>query len=201
MLAANREYAEDRQGMSKVLCLERRSECDWQKEQFFSNKNIVTLGANPRCLISTWELTKTYRYGALFSVRFDYHLWGRIELAYFSIRWAFRTSLAVKAAMKGAPADDGFDGGSAALFAVDEAEDCGDVHAGFAGGFDGGDGGAAGGADVVDDDDVGSGFEEAFDAAAGAVGLFGFADEEAVDEGGGGFGNFVAEFERRGRVR
>src|SRR5260370_22663297 len=87
----------------------------------------------------------------------------------------------------------GFDVGAAALLAVDEAEDSGDVHSCFAGGFDGGDGGASGGADVVEDDDVGSGFEEAFDAAAGAVGLFGFADEEAVDEGWGQVGAFVAE--------
>ena len=57
-----------------------------------------------------------------------------------------------------------------------------DDHAGFTGGFDGGDGGGAGGADIIDDDDGGAGLEEAFDAAAGAVGLFGFADEEAVDE-------------------
>src|SRR5580658_2302255 len=87
---------------------------------------------------------------------------------------------------EGNAGDGGFDVGSATLFAVDQAEDAGDVHAGFAGGFDGGDGGAAGGADVVDDDDVSAGLEEAFDLAAGAVGLFGFGDEEAVDEGGGG---------------
>jgi hypothetical protein len=77
----------------------------------------------------------------------------------------------------------GFDLFASALFAVDEAEDAGDGHAGLAGGFDGGDGAAAGGADIVDDDDAGAGGEEAFDLAAGAVGLFGFADEEAVDEG------------------
>ena len=47
---------------------------------------------------------------------------------------------------------------------------------------------AAGGADVVDDDDLRAGLEEAFDAAAGAVGLFRLADEEAVDEGGLGAG-------------
>ena len=76
----------------------------------------------------------------------------------------------------------GFYVGSAALFAVYEAEDSDDVHAGFFGGLDGGDGGASGGADVVDDDDVGSELVEAFEAAAGAVGLFGLADEEAVDE-------------------
>ena len=76
----------------------------------------------------------------------------------------------------------GFDVGAATLFAVDEAEDSGDVHACFAGGFDGRDGAAAGGADVVDDDDLRSLFEEAFDLAAGAVGLLGFADEEALQE-------------------
>ncbi len=89
----------------------------------------------------------------------------------------------------------GFDGGATALFAIDEAKDSGDVHSGFAGCFDCGDGGAAGGADVVDDDDLGVGFQEAFDLAAGAVGLFGFADEEAVDEGGGGAGVFVLKLE------
>ena len=95
----------------------------------------------------------------------------------------------------------GFDVGAAALFAVDEAEDTGDDHAGFAGGFDGGDGGAAGGADVVDDDDLGAGLEEAFYLAAGAVGLFGFADEEAVDEGGGGSRGLRRRDRVRGRVR
>ena len=48
---------------------------------------------------------------------------------------------------------------------------------------------------------LGAGFEESFDLAAGAVGLLGFADEEAVDEGGGEFGVFVAEFECLRRVR
>ena len=100
--------------------------------------------------------------------------------------WAARTSVAVKTERKGCAVAGGFDVGAATLFAVDEAEDAGDGHAGFASGFDGGDGGAAGGADVVDDDDSCAGFEKAFDLAAGAVGLFGFADEEAVDEGGGG---------------
>ena len=47
----------------------------------------------------------------------------------------------------------GFYVGAAALFAIDETEDAGYDHAGFAGGFDGGDGGASGGADVVDDND------------------------------------------------
>ena len=45
---------------------------------------------------------------------------------------------------------------AASLFAVYEAEDSDNIHAGLAGGFDGGDGGAAGGADVVDDDYVGA---------------------------------------------
>ncbi len=99
---------------------------------------------------------------------------------------------------EGDAGDGGFDVGSAALFAVDEAEDSGYVHAGLAGGLDGFDGGAAGGADVVDDDYVGAGFEEAFDAAACAVGLFGFADEEALDEGGGWAGVFGFEFEGAG---
>ena len=76
------------------------------------------------------------------------------------------------------------DAEAAALLAVDEGEDADDLHAGVAGGLERGDGGAAGGANVVDDDDRGAGLEEAFDTASGAVGLFGFADEEAVQEGG-----------------
>jgi hypothetical protein len=92
--------------------------------------------------------------------------------------------------------DGGLDRCATALFAVDEAEDSGDAHAGFASGFDGGDGGAAGCADVVYDNDLGAGFEEAFDFAAGAVGFFCFADEEALDEGGCGFvgRGFVIQF-------
>src|ERR1700679_1283993 len=76
------------------------------------------------------------------------------------------------------------DVGAATLFAVDEAEDGGDGHAGFAGCFDGGDSAGAGGADVVDDDGASALAEETFDAAAGAVGLLGLADEKAVDERG-----------------
>ena len=76
----------------------------------------------------------------------------------------------------------GFDVGAAALLAVDQAEDSYDDHAGLARGFDGGDGGASGGADIIDDDDRRFLFEEAFDFAAGAVGLLGFADEEALEE-------------------
>ena len=52
----------------------------------------------------------------------------------------------------------------------------------FAGGFDGLDGGGAGGADIVDDHDLGAFFTVAFDALAGAVFFFGFANEETVDE-------------------
>ena len=77
----------------------------------------------------------------------------------------------------------GLDSGTAVgFFAFDDADDGGDDHAGFARGFDGGDGGGAGGADVVDDDDAGAFAAEAFDAAAGAVSLFGLADEEAVEQ-------------------
>ena len=42
--------------------------------------------------------------------------------------------------VEGYARDCGFDVGAAALFAVYQAEDSGDVHAGFASGFDGGDG-------------------------------------------------------------
>ena len=88
---------------------------------------------------------------------------------------------------EGDAGNSGLDGCATALFAVDEAEDSSDVHSGFACGFDGGDGGAASSAYVIDDDDVSTGFQEAFDFAAGAVSFFCFADEEALDEGGGGF--------------
>ena len=68
------------------------------------------------------------------------------------------------------------------FFALDDADDGGDGHACFAGGFDCGDGGGAGGADVIDDDDAGTFFAEAFDAAAGAVGLLCFAYQESVEQ-------------------
>ncbi len=84
---------------------------------------------------------------------------------------------------KGAPCRSGFDGGAAVgFFALDDADYGGDDHAGFARGFNGVDGGGAGGADVVDNHDAGAFAAEAFDAAAGAVGLFGFADQEAVEQ-------------------
>ena len=77
-----------------------------------------------------------------------------------------------------------FNVGAAALFAIDEAEDSGDGHARFACGFDGSDGGTAGRADVIDDDYLRAFFEEAFDLASGAVGFFGFANQEPMDESG-----------------
>ena len=84
-------------------------------------------------------------------------------------------------ARNGAPCRGGFDGGAAVgFFALHDADDGGDVHAGFAGGLDGVDGGSAGGADVVDDDDARAFAAETFNAAAGAVGLLRFADEEAI---------------------
>ena len=77
----------------------------------------------------------------------------------------------------------GFDGGAAiGFFALHDADYSGNGHAGFARGFNGVDGGGAGGADVVDDDDACAFATEAFNAAAGAVGLFGFANEEAMDQ-------------------
>jgi hypothetical protein len=101
--------------------------------------------------------------------------------------------------VEGDAGDSGLDVGAAALFAVDQAEDSGYVHAGFAGGFDGGDGTAAGGADVVDDDHVRSQFVEAFEAAASAVRFLCFANEEAVDEGWSGAGVFGFELEGAGQ--
>ena len=81
----------------------------------------------------------------------------------------------------------GFEGGApSSFFAFHEANGGDDVHACFTGSFDGGDGGCAGGADVIDDEDRRVFLAEAFDAAAGSVGLFGFADEEAVDQRGTG---------------
>jgi hypothetical protein len=81
----------------------------------------------------------------------------------------------------------GFESGAGSgFFALDEADGGDDTHACFAGGFDGCDGGGSGGADVVDDENRGVLFAEPFDAAAGAVGLFCLADEEAVDQGRAG---------------
>jgi hypothetical protein len=88
---------------------------------------------------------------------------------------------------EGSPGSGRFDCGAAVgFFAFDDADDGGDGHSGFAGGFNGVDGGGAGGANVVDDEYVGTFLAEALDAAAGAVGFFGFANEEAVDERGAG---------------
>lgn len=84
--------------------------------------------------------------------------------------------------MKRSVGRGGFDIGAAALFAVDKAEHPDDIHPGFLRGFNGGDGRAAGGANVIDDDDVGADLMKAFDAASGAVSLFGLADEESVHE-------------------
>ena len=93
------------------------------------------------------------------------------------------------------------DGGAAALLAVHEGEDADDIHAAILCGFNGLDGAATGGTDVVDDDDGGSFFEETFDLAGGSMGLFSFADQEAVDEGWGGAMVFAGvEFEEFGVV-
>ena len=95
--------------------------------------------------------------------------------------------MAVNRRRNGASCCGGFDGGAAVgFFALDDADDGGNNHAGFARGFDGGDGGGAGGADVVDDDDARALAAEAFDAAAGAVGLFRLAHQEAMEERGAG---------------
>ena len=75
-----------------------------------------------------------------------------------------------------------FDGGpSVGFFAFHDANDSGNCHAGFASGFNRVDGRSAGGADVVDDHHARAFAAEAFDAASGAVRLFCFAHQEAVD--------------------
>jgi Pentapeptide repeats (8 copies) len=77
----------------------------------------------------------------------------------------------------------GFDGRAAVgLFALDNADDCGDGHAGFVRGINRIDGGGAGGADIVHDHDARTFTEEAFNAATGAVGLFRLANQEAVQQ-------------------
>ena len=76
-----------------------------------------------------------------------------------------------------------FDGrASMGFFALDDTDDGDHDHARFTCGFDGVDGGRAGSANVVDDDDTCTFTAETFNAAAGAVGLFGFAHKKAVDE-------------------
>jgi hypothetical protein len=95
----------------------------------------------------------------------------------------------------------GLDGGAAVgFFALYDADDRGDGHAGFAGRFNGVDGGGAGGADIVDDEDGSAFSAETLNAAASAVGLFRFADEEAVDQRGAGLGE-GAGGAGRGHVR
>ena len=94
-----------------------------------------------------------------------------------------------KQAKKRSTLRSNFDGGAAVRFlALDDADHGGDNHSGFAGCLDGVDGGGAGGADVVHDDHAGAGLVEAFNAAAGAVGLLGLADEETVEQWCGGAG-------------
>ena len=75
-------------------------------------------------------------------------------------------------------------GAAVGFFAFDQAHCADYFESEFAGGLDGLDGGGSCGADVVDDDDSGSLFAKAFDALSGAVLLFGFADEEAVERAG-----------------
>src|SRR5579864_5689414 len=65
----------------------------------------------------------------------------------------------------------------ARFFALDQTHGTLDVEAELARGRDGLNGGGAGGADIIDDDDGGARLMEAFDALAGAVSLFGFANE------------------------
>ncbi len=70
-----------------------------------------------------------------------------------------------------------FDGRTAVcFFALDDADDGDDDHAGLLRGLDGVDGGCTGGANVIDDDDACALFAESFDATARAMGFLGFAD-------------------------
>ena len=83
----------------------------------------------------------------------------------------------------------GFDGRAAVgFFALDDADDCGNLHAGFLCGFDGVDGGGAGGADVVDDDHARTFAAEAFDAAAGAVSFSALRTRKPCSSGAPGLG-------------
>ena len=97
--------------------------------------------------------------------------------------WAARTSVRCIQAQEGRALAGCFHGGAALrFFAFDEADGGDYFHAGASCGLDGGDGGGSGGADIVDDEDGCVFLEEAFDAAAGAVSLFGFADKKAMDQ-------------------
>ena len=68
------------------------------------------------------------------------------------------------------------------LFALDNADNCGDDHTGFLRGLNGGDGRCAGGADVIDNDDSCAFTAETFDAAACAMRFLGLANQEAVKQ-------------------
>ena len=92
-------------------------------------------------------------------------------------------SLPEGSVVQGASVCSGLNSGAAGgLFALDDANHCGDNHAGFLRSLNGGDGGGAGGANIVDDDHARALAAEAFDAAAGAMSLLRFADEEAVQQ-------------------
>ena len=76
------------------------------------------------------------------------------------------------------------DGGVAILLlAIDKAKNTDDLHIGSPGGLNGLNGGSAGGADVINNDDARTRLAESFHAAASAVGLLGFADQESMDKG------------------
>jgi len=76
-----------------------------------------------------------------------------------------------------------FDCGAAVgFFAFHDADNSGDGHSGLTGGLNCVDRRSAGCADVVNDDDSGAFAAESFDAAPRAVSLFGFTNEEAVEE-------------------
>ena len=99
-----------------------------------------------------------------------------------------------KEAQKGPWRCGGLDGGAPpGLFTLDNANHGSDDHAGLFCSFDGSDRRGAGGADVVNNDDARAFAAKALDAAAGSVGLFGLADEKAVEEPGTRFGAGMGE--------
>jgi len=89
-------------------------------------------------------------------------------------------------AQEGRLAGGGFHGRAAAGSRARQCKPRRLRHSGFAGCFDGIDGGSAGGTDVIHNHHACAFTAEAFDAAAGAVGLLGLADQKALEQGSTG---------------